>query len=705
MKSDFILAFNEIAETRKLPKDVVLSALKAGLVSAYRRNEDVSSQQHVEVRIEEGQTMPAIWVEKEVVDDVQSEQTEVAITFARELYPDTQLGDLVLVDATPDGFGRIAAQTAKQVILQRMREAERDAQFDEFQERVGDIVTGTVQSDNGDVVTLALGRAEAILPRSQQVPGERHRMHDKVRAYVMEVRKTNRGPQIITSRTHRNMLRRLLEYEVPEIYNGQVEIKSIAREPGARSKVAVAALQPGADPVGACVGMRGVRIQSIVRELNGEKIDVIEWNPDSSEFISKALSPARVNGVFLDDDPDEGRTAIVVVPDDQLSLAIGREGQNARLAAKLTGWRIDIKSITEAAQEAMTHLKAESELGELAEVQGEMVTGMEEILAKKEASRVITPEDFQLMVDFVNVVEGYRLDLREDERAEKRLRRDAARAKVDPRAYAVPLSDTNLPLSVYNMISDAGYRTVGEVAEQYHLAAERFYYQVEGFEDSTLVAIEEMLNDVSYEDVELPVVEEAEEVVAEPTDAAADAEDTLEAVEDATGATTEDEPELEEEPVEAVAELETAEPEVDAAEPAADDGWIDEDDIGRARRAELIARMVQDGQLELDDEVAETVEQIVEESPVAQMPQQQYDEMVAKAEEEAADDYEDYDDDDYDDDLDDSEDQDSKRSKQRRRQLIFDEELGRVVAKRRRRKGRGGSSNWEEQYDDDLSSF
>ncbi|MCC6905761.1 MAG: transcription termination/antitermination protein NusA, partial [Anaerolineae bacterium] len=277
MKSEFILAFNEIAEVRKLPREIVLDALSAALVSAYRRNIGVSQQQKVEARLDEKTGEPTIWVEKEVVEDVQNPMTEVSLEVARGYDPDVNLHDLILAESTPKDFGRIAAQTAKQVILQRMREAERDAQYSEYQERVGDLVTGTVQSDNGDVITISLGRAEAILPRSQQIQSERYRVHDKVRAFVMEVRKTNRGPQIIVSRTHRNMLRRLLEYEVPEIYNGTVEIKSIAREPGARSKVAVYALQPGADPVGACVGMRGVRIQSIVKELNNEKIDVIEW--------------------------------------------------------------------------------------------------------------------------------------------------------------------------------------------------------------------------------------------------------------------------------------------------------------------------------------------------------------------------------------------------------------------------------------------
>ena len=291
--------------------------------------------------------------------EVQDNRTEVELEKARYFNPEANYGDMVMVQAegTTKQFGRIAAQTAKQVILQKIREAERNSLYDEFIEREGDLVHGTVQSVNASMVTLGLGRAEAILPRAQQIPGEKYKPHEKLRAYVLEVKKTNRGPQIVVSRSHRSMLRRLLEYEVPEIYNGQVEIKNIAREAGYRSKVAVAALQEGIDPVGACVGMRGIRIQNIVKELHEEKIDVIEWNPNQEIFIAKALSPARVSGVYLEDDPDIGRTAVVIVPDDQLSLAIGREGQNARLAAKLTGWRIDIKSVTEAVQEAVENIE------------------------------------------------------------------------------------------------------------------------------------------------------------------------------------------------------------------------------------------------------------------------------------------------------------------------------------------------------------
>src|SRR5512143_2594965 len=271
---------------------------------------------------------------------------------------------MIMVESTPDGFGRIAAQTAKQVILQRIREAERDAQYNMYAEREGEIINGVVQSMGQLGITLNLGRTEALLPKKEQVPGERYQLHQRLRAYVVEVKKSTRGPQIVVSRSHKNMLRRLLELEVPEIYNGTVEIKSIAREAGARSKIAVAAIQAGIDPVGACVGMRGVRIQSIVSELGGEKIDVIEWNADPALYIQKALSPARVLTVHPEDEVKDGKMALVVVPDDQLSLAIGREGQNARLAAKLTNWRIDIKGSSESARETLTQIEADAEIKE-----------------------------------------------------------------------------------------------------------------------------------------------------------------------------------------------------------------------------------------------------------------------------------------------------------------------------------------------------
>ena len=342
MKSEFTLAFNEITERFGLSRDTVMGALEAAMVSAYRRSVNASSAQEIEARIHAETGEVQIFAEKEVVDDVQNPMTEVTLEEARQSDAEAEVGGVALVESTPADFGRVAAQTAKQVILQRLREAERDAQFEEYSEREDDMIHGTVHSITPQAVTIGLGRAEAILPRNQQIPGERFHVRDRVRVYVLEVRKSSRGPVIVVSRTHPNMLRRLLEMEVPEINQGLVEVKAISREAGKRAKVAVAATRDGVDPVGACVGLRGVRIQSIVRDLNDEKIDVIEWNPDSATFIAKALSPARVSGVFLEEDPDRGRTALVVVPEDQLSLAIGKHGQNVRLAARLTGWDIDI---------------------------------------------------------------------------------------------------------------------------------------------------------------------------------------------------------------------------------------------------------------------------------------------------------------------------------------------------------------------------
>ncbi|MFQ5885950.1 MAG: transcription termination factor NusA [Anaerolineae bacterium] len=373
MKSDFIRAITQLCAERGLSEEVVLEAVEQALASAYKR--DFGGLANVTAKIDPDSGQVRIFTEKEVVEGVEENRSQISLAEAKELVEEAALGETVLVETTPSTFGRIAAQTAKQVILQRIREAERDALYETFADKEGEILNGMVQSINSQAVILSLGKAEAILPRSEQVPNERYRPRQRLRVYVLSVTKTSRGPQIIVSRTHWAMLRRLLELEVPEIYNGTVEIKAIAREPGSRSKVAVAALQPGVDPVGACVGMRGVRIQSIVNELGGEKIDIVEWRPDAKEFIAKALSPARPVGVELVEDKEMGKTAIVVVPEKQLSLAIGREGQNARLAAKLTGWRIDIMSPAEAA-ERVARLAAE-EMARLAEAlaKGELEPG------------------------------------------------------------------------------------------------------------------------------------------------------------------------------------------------------------------------------------------------------------------------------------------------------------------------------------------
>jgi transcription termination/antitermination protein NusA len=329
------------------------------LISAYKRN--YGSIANVTSEVDRVSGDMRVYAEREVVEEAINSRTEITLEEARKLYPTAKLGDVVKVESLPDNFGRIAAQTAKQVILQRIREAERDTVFENFAHRVGEVINAQVRStDNisGAVTVMLDEKHEAMLVREEQIPNEKLRRGDYVRVYVVDVHKSTRGPVIKLSRTHRNLLRRLMEQEIPEVRDGTVEIKAIAREPGARSKAAVVATVPGVDPVGSCVGMRGLRIQNIVNELAGEKIDVVEWNTDLSNYIANSLSPAKVNSVLLDE-TGSIKTAIVVVPDRQLSLAIGKEGQNARLAAKLTGWRIDIKSESEAMKEGLDRLAVE----------------------------------------------------------------------------------------------------------------------------------------------------------------------------------------------------------------------------------------------------------------------------------------------------------------------------------------------------------
>ena len=394
MKNDFIIAINQVCSERQLSKEVVLEAVEAALISAYKRN--FGSAQNIIARIDPESGEAQVYAEKEVVEEVRDQKAEILLAEAQEIDPNAKVGQKILIESTPRDFGRIAAQTAKQVILQRIREAEREALYTSYADREGELINGTVQRVDylSGAVILNLGKTEAILPRKEQIPAERYYSNQRLRAYVMEVNKTNRGPQIIVSRTHRNMLRRLLELEVPEIFNGTVEIKGIAREAGSRSKVAVVALQDGVDPVGACVGMRGVRIQNIVNELSGEKIDVVEWSPDTNTFVANALSPAKVVEVTLEAGSN-GKTATVVVPDKQLSLAIGKEGQNARLAAKLTGWRIDIKSVSEMAEEALRKEEAARIAAERAEK--DLLAAAEAILLEKPEAAPLTAKALETL--------------------------------------------------------------------------------------------------------------------------------------------------------------------------------------------------------------------------------------------------------------------------------------------------------------------
>ena len=462
-KNDFALAFNEVLEEKQLAKDVVISAIESAMVSAYRRAVGASTAQHVEAKLDPETGLVTVFAEKEVVEDsVVDERTEVLVDEARKVNPEAQPGDMVLVESTPSDFGRVAAQTARQVIQQRIREAERSNQMEYYQRQEGEIVSGLVQAINAQGITIGLEmKAEGTMPNNQRIPGEKLKLHDRVRAVVIEVKDGTRGPQIILSRAHRNFLRRLMENEVPEIYHGIVEIRAIAREPGARAKVAVSATQQGIDPVGACVGQKGVCIQAIVKELHDEKIDIILWDSDPVAYISKAISPARVSGVYLSEDE---RTATVVVGEDQLSLAIGRDGQNARLAAKLTGWRIDIKSLTEAAGDSLNKLKGDEELQGMLKAAVEAMPQIEETLAKRAESRPVTPEEFHALEQFVDRVERRMILAREEASRVEDERLAAIRADIPAAAFSMPLVDvTEIKEHVFNILTEAGYETAGQL--------------------------------------------------------------------------------------------------------------------------------------------------------------------------------------------------------------------------------------------------
>jgi N utilization substance protein A len=577
-----------------------------------------------------------ILAEKEVVESVQNPQTETLLEEAHKLNPEAELGDMAVVEDTPPDFGRVAAQTAKQVILQRLREAERDAQYEEFVEREGDMVHGTVHSITPQAVTVGLGRAEAILPRNQQIPREQFHVRDRIRVYVLEVRKSSRGPVIVVSRTHPNMLRRLLEMEVPEINQGLVEIKAIAREAGKRSKVAVAAMRDGIDPVGACVGMRGVRIQSIVRDLNDEKIDVIEWNSDPATFIAKALSPARVSGVFLDEEIDRGKTAMVVVPEDQLSLAIGRAGVNARLGARLTGWRIDIKSLTEAASESLHRLQTKEEFTDQAAQEAEILPQVETILAKKAEGRPVMPEEYQVLGGFVGRVQdeihGRRLAVRKERMAKL----EEIRETIPIMAYQTPLEDIGLKTRVFNLLNDAGYETAGKVLEQLGVDEDKIL-SLQGFGPKSLREARETLVSFEYpEPIEEPVEEEVPEEI--------EAEVEVEAIEEA------------------------APEEAEAAEVVESE-------------AELVEELpVTEAEAEVEAEVEEEVvpAEIEEEAIIEKAADLFVEEGAEKSEEERLEIL----------------DKEAKKTRARRRVVEYDPELGEMVVKRRRK--RDQEDEWEE---------
>ncbi len=344
MKSDFLIALTQLAAERHLPKEQVLQAIEVALASAFKKDSLVIGQ-NISVKLNPNSGEVNVYATKTVVDELEDDKREVLLKDAQKVKKDIVLGDELAIEALPHQVSRIAAQTAKQVVLQRLREVERELVYAEFQDREGEVISGVIdQIEAGRVIIIDLGRAQAVLLPEEQIPTERYRKGQRLKLFVLEVRRSAKGPEILVSRNHRNLLKRLFEVEVPEVYNGIVEIKAISREAGSRSKVAVMSRQEGIDPVGSCIGMRGNRIQSIVNELQGEKIDLVRWDKDPRVFIANALSPSEVVHV---DTTGADESAIVVVPERQLSLAIGKEGQNARLAAKLVNFRLDIKSMSE----------------------------------------------------------------------------------------------------------------------------------------------------------------------------------------------------------------------------------------------------------------------------------------------------------------------------------------------------------------------
>ncbi len=345
MNTAFIEALNALEKERGISKEILISAIEAALISAYKRNYGTSANVRAEVDSDTGNI--AIFASKAVVETVENPHNEISLEDAKKVNPLYEVGDVLEEEVKTRDFGRIAAQTAKQIVVQRIREAERGVIYEEYVEKENEVLTAIVQRVEKGNAYVELGRTDGLLPSNEMIPGETYENTDRIKVYVLEVRKDNKGPQVLVSRTHPGLVKRLFELEVPEIQNGVVQIKSIAREAGFRTKVAVYSLDMQVDAVGACVGQRGSRVERIVNELHNEKIDIIEWDSDSAVYIAKALSPAKVLMVYIN---EEEKAAKVIVPDNQLSLAIGKEGQNARLAAKLTGWKIDIKNQTQAEQ-------------------------------------------------------------------------------------------------------------------------------------------------------------------------------------------------------------------------------------------------------------------------------------------------------------------------------------------------------------------
>ena len=349
MNLEFIEALEEIEEEKGISKDVIFDALESALISSYKKN--FGSSQNVEVEIDKSTGRVKVFAKKVVVEEVENDLFEISIEEAKSIDSKYQIDDTINIEITPKNFGRIAAQTAKQVVIQRIKDAERDVIYEEFINRENEIIIGMVQRISKNYVYIDLGKTEGILPPTEQIEGEVYEQGDRLKLYILEVKKTTKGPQIILSRSHPGLVKRLFELEVPEIQEGVVDIYAIAREAGSRTKIAVYSKDENVDPVGACVGFKGARVKALVEELNGEKIDIITWSKNPEEFIANSLSPSKVISVETN---EKEKSAVVVVPDYQLSLAIGKEGQNARLAAKLTNWKIDIKSESQYEEEKLS---------------------------------------------------------------------------------------------------------------------------------------------------------------------------------------------------------------------------------------------------------------------------------------------------------------------------------------------------------------
>ena len=633
MKNEFMLAFNEVLEEKGLPKDTILQALSAAMVSAYRKSVNASTAQEIEALLNMENGDITILAQKEVVESVENPLTETTLEFAREFDAEAQLGDLVMVDSTPEDFGRVAAQTARQAIQTRIRMAESSAQYAFYEKQIGEIISGVVQAANPRGLTIGLElKAEGSMPRKEMIPHEHFRIHDRVRALVAEVKETGRGPQIVLSRTHRDFLRRLLENEVPEIFHGVVEIRSIAREPGFRAKVAVSAAQKGIDPVGACVGMRGVRIQGIVRELHGEKIDVIEWNPSPTEFIAKAISPARVVGVYLHESVQGAKNALVVVPEDQLSLAIGKDGQNARLAAKLTSWRIDIKSLIESVSDWLFALKNEAELKSLAEQEEDAVQRVEEIMGRKAEGRTLSIEENDFMAAFVDRLEKFSGEKRANKRAAYQDKKKEVLDTIPQGAFEMDLSQMDLSESLIEAIQEAGFTSAGNLVLTAQMDPEKIL-EIQGVGPKTLEKIEEFGERLPELVPAEPEPEPEPEVIAEPVLESGEAEETL-----ALEATETDDV--------AITEVETEAPAEETIEAPS------EEDEPKKKKVESVKSFEELFKLDLED---------VEPEP------EEFDEEKSKSK--------------------------GKKSKKSRR-IEFDEDLGMTVAKKKHKRGDDDWSEW-----------